>query len=76
MLDALKPRAGVYKDEKFGKGEWNWVMAQDLERSKAGRRIVTDTPEGKMLDVNKMLSTALASTARLNERLRKLEAHA
>lgn len=73
MLDQLSPKAGRYKDEKYGKGEWNWVMAQDMERSSAGKRVVVDTPDGKMLDVNKALSTALASTARLNARLRELE---
>lgn len=73
MLDKLSPKSGRYKDEKHGKGEWNWVMAQDMERSSAGKRVVIDTPEGKMLDVNKALSTALASTARLNARLRAVE---
>lgn len=74
MLDALKPYRYRYKDKKFGEGDRAGIMAQDLELSEAGRRVVTDTAEGKMLDVNKALSAALASAARLNERVRKLEA--
>lgn len=73
MLDALSPKSYSYKDEKFGAGRRAGIMAQDMERSKAGKRIVEDTPEGKMLDVNKALSAALAASARLNERVRKLE---
>lgn len=74
MLDKLAPKSGVYRDAKHGDGRWNWIMAQDLERSAAGARVVQDTPEGKMLDVKKALSTALASVARLNTRLRAVEA--
>ncbi len=73
MLDALSPKSYDYKDEKWGKGRRAGIMAQDMERSEAGRRVVFETPEGKMLDVNKALSAALASSARLNERVRKLE---
>jgi Chaperone of endosialidase len=73
MLDALHAKAYKYKDEKWGKGRRAGIMAQDLERSEAGKRIVMDTPEGKLLDVNKAVSAALASSARLNERIRKLE---
>lgn len=74
MLDALKPYRYRYKDEKFGQGARAGIMAQDLERSAAGRRVVTETADGKMLDVNKALSAALAGVARVNERLRKVEA--
>lgn len=73
MLDALKPKSGRYIDERHGEGEWNWVMAQDMERSKAGARLVREESYGKVLDVNKALSTALASMARLNARLRAVE---
>ena len=74
MLDALAPKSGKYKDAKYGEGEWNWVMAQDMERSRAGRRVVREGPGGaKMLDKDKTISTLLASAARLNKRVRKLE---
>lgn len=73
MLDGLRPVGWRYKDPKFGEGRHSGVMAQDMERSEAGRQVVSDTPDGKALDVNKALGAALASSARLNERLRKLE---
>jgi hypothetical protein len=73
MLDALTPKSGVYKDEKFGKGEWNWVMAQDMEKTKAGSRVIKETPDGKTLDGGKTISTLLASVARLNKRVRNIE---
>ena len=48
-------------------------MAQDLERSEAGRDLVEDTPRGKMVDYGRALPLLLASAARLNDRLDKLE---
>lgn len=73
MLEGLKPVAWNYKDERHGQGRWTGIMAQDMERSAAGARIVSDTPEGKMLDVRKAVSASLAASARLHERLRALE---
>lgn len=75
MLDALLPKAYVYKDQsKHGVGRRVGIMAQDLERSKAGGHVVRDMGDGvKGLDVNKAISAALASSARLNERVRELE---
>lgn len=73
MLDKLSARGWKYKDEKHGEGRWTGIMAQDLERSAAGSRIVRDEPEGKMLDIKKALSAVLASSARINERLRAVE---
>jgi hypothetical protein len=73
MLDALAPMSYDYKDERYGKGRRAGIMAQDLERSAAGKRIVSETSDGKMLDVNKALSASLAASARLNERVRTLE---
>lgn len=73
MLDALSPKSYDYKDERHGKGRRAGIMAQDMLKSTAGRRLVDDTPDGLMLDVNKTLSAVLASSARLNERLRNME---
>lgn len=73
MLDALRPYRYRYTDDKFGKGPRAGIMAQDLERSTAGKDLVTETPEGKMLDVNKTLSATLAMNAQLNKRVRALE---
>ncbi len=73
MLDGLRAKRYRYKDEKWGQGSRVGIMAQDMERSRAGRDVVRDKPDGKELDINAALSAALASSARLNERLRKLE---
>lgn len=73
MLDALVPKAWVYKDSKHGTGHWSGVMAQDMERSRSGRRIVREVEGAKVLDKDKTISTLLASAARLNKRVRKLE---
>ncbi|MGH7177244.1 MAG: tail fiber domain-containing protein [Tepidisphaeraceae bacterium] len=75
MLDALRAKRYRYKDEtRHGRGERAGIMAQDLERSRAGRAVVTEVADGKSIDVNKAVSAALASVARLNQRLRKVEA--
>jgi hypothetical protein len=73
LLDALHPKTYRYKDKRHGAGPRAGILAQDLERSVAGRRIVKDGPEGKALDVHMAVSAALAGAARLNERVRKLE---
>lgn len=73
MLDALKPQRYRYKDEKHGKGEVHGIMAQDLEKSRAGKAMVIEKPEGKHVDIPKAISAALAASARLNERVRELE---
>lgn len=75
MLDALLPKAYVYKDQsKHGVGRRVGIMAQDLRKSKAGSDVTIDTPDGIGLDINKAISAALASVARLNKRLRAVEA--
>lgn len=73
LLKALKAHSFRYKDEKHGKGDFVGIMAQDLERTKAGRAAVIDTPEGKMVH-GARLATALAATLPgLDRRLAKLE---
>lgn len=73
MLDGLQPVGWKYKNPAHGKGRWSGIIAQDMERSVAGRQIVRDEPDGKTLDTTKALSATLAASARLNERLRVLE---
>lgn len=73
-LEALLPKAYVYKDQgKHGKGRRVGIMAQDLERSRAGSHVVTEVADGKAIDLSKATSLALASVSRLHHRLRKLE---
>lgn len=77
LLEGLSTARGAvswdYKDPKHGEGRHIGVMAQDLERSDAGRRLVTDTPEGKLVDVRKTAMATLAASARLHERIKALE---
>lgn len=73
MLDNLHAKTYRYKDPKHGEGERTGVMAQDLMKSKAGSAVVTPTPDGLALDPGKAISAALAATARLHERMTKLE---
>lgn len=61
------------KPGRHGEGKQVGVMAQDLEKTPAGKMIVEDTPEGKMVDYNKAGGPLFASLANLNERLQKLE---
>lgn len=74
MLDKLSPNSYRYKNEAtHGEGRRAGIYAQDLERSEAGKRIIREKPDGKYLDANAAISAALASVARLNARLRKVE---
>lgn len=73
LLRGLKAYRYRYKDEKHGEGEFTGPMAQDLEKTRAGRGAVIDTPEGKMVH-GARLSLALAAAAgNLDKRLRKVE---
>lgn len=73
LMRSLKSKRFRYKDERYGKGEQVGIMAQDLERTRAGRAAVIDTPHGKMVDGAK-LATAIASTLPgIDRRLRAVE---
>lgn len=74
MLDRLRPYSYDYKNPKRdGSGKKYGVMAQDLEKSRAGKEMVKETSHGKVVDYGQGLSTMMASLAELNGRLRKLE---
>ncbi len=49
------------------------VMAQDLEKSKIGQRMVVDTPQGKIVDYGAGLESILASVAYIHKKLKMLE---
>tara|TARA_R100001510_G_C7623666_1_gene183982 strand:- start:172 stop:1110 length:939 start_codon:yes stop_codon:yes gene_type:complete len=66
MLDALSAK----KYDKFGKEEVG-VMAQDLEKSKAGDKMVKEVEGVKTIP--KGFGEVLAAMANLNDRLSKLE---
>lgn len=74
FMRAITPQTWEYKAEhrdrpEAGHGRFLGVMAQDLERTKAGKAAVTDTPKGKVVDFGRLGSILTASVARLNERL-------
>lgn len=74
FLDSLAPKEFDYKaPKKHGEGRFLGVMAQDVERSRLGKEIVRDTPDGKALDGRKVLSALLASVADLHGRTKALE---
>lgn len=74
ILSNLKPYEYHYKDEtRHGVGPRIGIMAQDLEGTALGAAIVEDTEDGKMIDLKKALSFALAAVARLDARVRELE---
>lgn len=82
MLGHLKAVSYEYRDDadrrytgELGDGRrLAGFIAQDLERSKAGKAIVSKTPEGnKVVNVAGGMFAALAASARLHERLEKLE---
>lgn len=78
FLNKLKPASYEYKDEVknspfASKGMELGVMAQDLEKSKAGKEAVIDTDEGKIVDYDSLQPKMLAALASLNEKVNKLE---
>jgi hypothetical protein len=74
LMDAIKAYKYKYKNPAHGEGERISPMAQDLEKSKLGKAMVSQHESGyKMVDYGKGLGTMMASVARLNERLKKLE---
>lgn len=74
FLGKLESKTFRYKDPKFGEGETPGILAQDLEKSRIGKLLVVETPEGKMVDVRKALGALLAAGSAQEKRLRKLEA--
>lgn len=73
MIRKLRPYSYDYKDKADGAGRQYGIMAQDLERSEAGRSLVVDTLEGKKIDTVRGYGAVLASLRRLDERLGKVE---
>lgn len=64
MKKHLKAFAFNYINDKYGKGDWIGVMAQDLEKSKLGRTVVVENEAGeKTIDINKLMSLFLATMA-------------
>ncbi len=77
FLDAMKAHDYAYKDPSepgAAPGRHTGVMAQELEQSEIGRRMVQPTEDGtKMVDWGKGLPAVFASMADLHARLAKVE---
>ena len=78
MLDKLTAHKYDYKDEIIDdpsmQGPQLGVMAQDLEQSEMGSKMVHEDENGvKRVDYNNNASTMMAALAELNDRLNKLE---
>jgi hypothetical protein len=73
FLKGLKAYRYRYKDERDGKGEFVGPMAQDLERSRAGRAAVVETPHGKAVHGARLGLALAAAAGNLHKRLAKLE---
>lgn len=64
MKKHLKAYKFNYKSDKHGQGDWVGVMAQDLEKSRLGRTLVSHDEFGnKTIDIRKVLSMFLATMA-------------
>lgn len=76
FLNKLKAYSFDYKDPKApgaSEGKQLGVMAQDLEKSEIGKKMVIDTPTGKMVDFGKAIAPMLASQVIMNNELEGLK---
>lgn len=78
FIEPLDSYSYKYKSEsipgkQYGDKRFTSVMAQDLEKSRIGKNMVINTPEGKMIDYSKAVSPALAAIAELHKRVKRLE---
>lgn len=73
FLDALSSSTYRYKNPEYGEGRYLGPMAQDLEKTKLGKDMVMDTPEGKMVDYGRGAPTYLGVAGLLNDRMDDLE---
>lgn len=77
MFDKLAAKSFRYNDPGepgAAPGRRTGIMAQDLERSPAGRALVRDTPTGKVIDSPQAIGAMFAMLASLNKRTRAIEA--
>jgi hypothetical protein len=74
LIRSLTPQAFRYRDaDRNGAGEHIGIMAQDLERTPAGRSMVSDTPGGKQIDGGKLATGLAAVAADLDRRVADIE---
>lgn len=79
FLSAVNPKEFKYNEKAKAagapEGDQTGVVAQDLEKSKIGKRLVKEDPNTgyKQIDVPQTVGTLLAVNASLNKRLKKVE---
>lgn len=76
MLETIGAHDYQYKDPDApgaAPGRHVSPMAQELERTDAGRGAVVDTPDGKKVDYGRLTGVNLAAAAHLNKRLESVE---
>lgn len=78
FMDSVSPATYAYKNPSqigMPPGLHTGVMAQDLEKTPAGKGAVTTGPDGKkMVDYGQLGGVMTASLAALNDRLKQIEA--
>ena len=72
FLGQLNPSEYNYKDAVHGEGNFVSPMAQELEKTKLGKDLVIDTPEGKMVDYGKGFGLMLSAMANISQRLDRI----
>jgi hypothetical protein len=74
-LDAMGAYNYQYKDPRYGKGPQTGPMAQELAATPVGRQAVAQAADGKLyIKGPQATGLALAGLARLNDRVRQVEA--
>lgn len=73
FLDSITGYKYKYKDSKHGVGQHASVMAQDLEKTEEGSKMIKETPEGKMIDAAKATGPMLAALASLHKEIKELK---
>lgn len=74
MLAALSASEYEYKDKKHGEGKHIGPMAQELQKSEAGSRLVYRADDGLKVDAARAAMAALSANAMILERVKQLEA--
>jgi hypothetical protein len=74
FLESLDAHDYVYKEPKRdGEGRHVSVMAQELEKSELGKKMVFEDEHGKLVDYSKGLPAMLAAIASMHKRVKTLE---
>ncbi|MBA2680999.1 MAG: tail fiber domain-containing protein [Ktedonobacteraceae bacterium] len=70
FLNSIQPKSFKYKDQSMGEGNRVGILAQDLERSKVGKNLVKEGPDGKEIDINNAIGALFDAVAHVNRKVR------